>query len=802
MKTTLKLSLMTMISGLTNVPIVSAALEQVSFTDTSGNPKSVDGRELNMVNIRDTLTLKISSGLDRKIQVRLQHGSGLVESQLTAVINIHDRLNIDGKDFYGKEVVLSKVPQNEGEYTVVVEYLDLSNAVVSTESYTFVQDTIKPVISGQFVHILNAYYGHIDNFGHTGTTKQLEVSDISDNNGISRARYWVKQPDGSKKYKDVEYNLERKTVIVAGSIAATTGAGLVPAPGYYQFGIDVYDTSGNVSTLARSSHMDFTCPATSSNKIEVRNAQSGVWESYHSGMTIYSNPVSIRYGRLLSQFATNDSPYGWKKLNHMVSNTDSTYAYYQPTINYPQMYSYFHFYTESGHYCSTYRYRDLNFNLAAGVDMAPKFTGVWHKTNLSSEWITNDRPKTNVPYTINAVRVFVEPRSYRQKLTITAGGSCYVNPGATSCDISTAYVYSTGRGYSPYSIYTAKEDGSMNVHGGYLYTYWDFNPIAIRSIDYDRAAQTIMMQTYDADTVFDWRSSMWRYSSISATANIGAGPQDIPVSHTGQIDLQTYDFSFDVSALDVEMNVPFVFKVIDSYGNETNRVETFTIDTVKPKIQVMYSGEALPEVLSDIRDLEIHLEDFSEAVPTSVQLLGSDAEENVYLAVLSHGDGLFRVAKPKIFPTLNYEEGERYKLIITAEDEQKNVQNKEISFGYEPDNLIVVEAQPYVPANQALYDVSSNALARIYTEDPLIIEGGQRATGPQTAEISNRKDSDFAISIVADTGIVNVLPGETKAVMVDLGPAGDLLEVEVFPSERMEGTAQFMFSIPSLSTIY
>lgn len=72
MKTTLKLSLMTMILGLTNVPIASAALEQVSFTDTSGNPKSVDGRELNMVNIRDTLTLKISSGLDRKIQVRLQ----------------------------------------------------------------------------------------------------------------------------------------------------------------------------------------------------------------------------------------------------------------------------------------------------------------------------------------------------------------------------------------------------------------------------------------------------------------------------------------------------------------------------------------------------------------------------------------------------------------------------------------------------------------------------------------------------------------------------------------------------------
>lgn len=49
---------------------------------------------------------------------------------------------------------------------------------------------------------------------------------------------------------------------------------------------------------------------------------------------------------------------------------------------------------------------------------------------------------------------------------------------------------------------------------------------------------------------------------------------------------------------------------------------------------------------------------------------------------------------------------------------------------------------------------------------------------------------------------MNVLPGETKAVMVDLGPAGDLLEVEVFPSERMEGEAQFMFSIPSLSSIY
>lgn len=117
--------------------------------------------------------------------------------------------------------------------------------------------------------------------------------------------------------------------------------------------------------------------------------------------------------------------------------------------------------------------------------------------------------------------------------------------------------------------------------------------------------------------------------------------------------------------------------------------------------------------------------------------------------------------------------------------------------------MIVVDTQQYLPANGvALYDITDHAIASIYSEDILALDSIQIATGKQEAEITNRKNSDFTIVVRGNDGLVTVAPGEIKTMIVDLGVSGSKLDVEVFPANNTEGSAEFMFNIPTLTTIY
>lgn len=788
------------ISSIVTSTSVLAGLEQTVFTDTTGTQQSIVGDELTFTSINSDVQLYISSGLDRKLQVQLVDSAGLVIQEVnTSVINVSDRISVGDNDYYGKIISL-KAPNADGSFTFIIISKDLSGNVTSTSSYEFTQDTTAPSITGEFTLTNNAYHGTIDNFGTTNTTKQLNVSGVSDLNGIDHVRYWVEQPDKSKKYADVQYNADSQKVVIAGSIA--TSKSLVPEPGYYQIGVDVYDAANNVATKSRYSHIDLTCPTTDHDLTQVYNDKTGEWETYSSGMKIFANPVKVRYRRNLSDFATAEAPYGWK-IGDGISYKDSDYAYYERTFPYKQAYTYFNFFSESGHACRTYRLRNFNFTLASGVDLAPVSTGLAYQTNLSSEWVNSETFRTAEEATITKVRLFSEARSYRQKRTLNGGGSCYVEIGSTYCDISTSYSRSSGRGYSPYAYYASKDDDSMKVHSSYLYTYWDFNSPVISSLKQDASNKTIQMNTYDADTTSDWKSSMWVISSVGATANINGDSVKLNSPSLNTVDYQHREYTFNTSSLDVEGEVPITFYVEDSYGNRTEQTETYLIDSVEPAIAVTYKNETPPEVIGDIRNFVINVEDYSSASLKSVQLTGSNAEENVYLAIVDEGNGNYSVEKPRIFPTLDYGSGERYKLSMVAVDEYGNTQRKTIEFGYSPDNLIVIDSQTYLPANGiALYDVNDNAIASIYSQEILTLDSSQVATGEQQAEITNRKDSDFTIIVKGNQGIVTVEPGVTKSMTIDLGTAGGKLDVEVYPADNTEGTAEFMFDIPTLTTIY
>ena len=657
-----------------------------------------------------------------------------------------------------------------------------------------------PTIGGEFIFVRNSYYGTIDNFGTTSTTKQLEVRELSDDVGISHAKYWTKQPDGIKVYGDTQYNADEAKIIVSGSVAASRT--MAPSAGYYEIGIDLYDLAGNFSTINRFSHIDLGCPDTSTIIKQVFNEQTQQWQDYQVGMEIYSNPVRIRYGRLESDFATSESPYGWK-MDHMISDRENGYAFSNHTINYPQQYSYMHYYSQSGHTCYTARYRDLNFSLGDGVEEGPRGTGVWHKTTVSNEWVKSSTQRTNEPLTINWVRLFAEPRNYRQKLTVSGGGECFIEVGDTYCDINTNYVRSSGRGYSPYSTHAKKEDGSMSAHFGYLYTYWDYNAPTFNGIRYNEATQDITVKTYDADTTTSWTSGIWVIKSVAAKAILQNGIVTLPQKDYQWIDHNNRVYTFDASGLDTEAEVPFEITVTDSYGNSTTTTELFTIDTIAPTLNIAYEGQPFPDVIADIEDITLEVTDFSPAEPISAQLKGSDANEDVFLAIVDNGDGTWSVSKPRIFPTLNYSRGERYQLIVKAHDSQGNETIESVMFGYTPNNLIVVDLQQYLPTNgKKLFDVDGRPLATIYSDQPLALDNGQLATGPQQVELTNRSDSDFDISVDSLSGIVVIKPGETIMTTIDLGTSGKPLSVDIYPAENAVGKAEFLFNIPTLTTIF
>lgn len=787
--------------SLTMTSLSHAAIENVSYTDTSEGVKSHVGRELQLVNSTSPMTFYISSSIDKKIRITLIHNDIEIETSTSSVVGLADRLSIDDRDFYGKEMIVNSVTQADGLYTLKVEYLNLSDQVITTETYSFTQDTTPPTIGGDFVYIRNAYYGTIDNFGNTGTTKQLEVREVSDAGGISHAKYWARLGEGDKVYGNAQYNENDQKIIISASTAVNST--MVPSPGYYEIGIDLFDKAGNVSTKSRFSHIDLGCPDRSTIIKQIFNEQTQQWEDYVSGVEVHVNPVKTRYGRVKEDFATEESPYGWK-MNHMVSDSDEDYVYSHHTFVYPQQYSYFHYYSQSGHVCYTDHYRNFNFTLAAGVDEAPKGTGVWYKTNQSSDWVQSNRNTTNTPLIINGVRLFAETRPYRQMMTVSSGGQCYIEVGDTFCDIDTNYVRETGRGYSPYSTHARKDDGSMAVHFSYLLTYYDFNAPEFNGISYNDESQEIEVKTYDADTTSSWTSGMWVIKSVTGKALLPDGSEvSLPQKAYEWIDHNNRIYTLDVSHLNVEADVIFEFTVTDNYNNSTTVTELYNIDTVSPSLDIRYEGESMPSVIKDIEDISIVVNDFSTASPVSAQLKGSDANEDVYLAIFDNGDGTWSVSKPRIFPTLNFESGERYELIVRARDVQGNETVETVQFGYTPNNLIVVDLQQYITSSgQKLFDIQGNSLAKIYSDEPLALDNGQLATGPQEVELTNRVDSDFSISIDSASGRVVVEPGETKLTTIDLGTIGEPLEVDIYPTGNSEGKAEFLFNIPTLTTIY
>lgn len=780
---------------------VSAALEYMEYTNNN-SVKTHTVNNLEYINNQETVELYISAGLDRRISVTLSLNNNEIQQQTTGVVSTADRISAHGKQFYGKRLPLDI--QEDGEYLLQIKTLGLDNSVISVDSYSFTRDTTAPVFPNEIQFVRAGYsLGSIEHFGNSHATKAIKLIGVADEeSGIASAKYFAVPLDNDRQRIEKNVNLHTIDNTADITINAYDAANPATYPNdHYKIGFSVTDNAGNTSEIARESFIISQCP-TDPVDIEVFNTNNSAWEPYRSSMLIYSNPVKVRWKRDKNSFSNDPAaPYGWDHTS-MISNSDSQFNYYERSFPYPQNYSYFHFYTRSGKVCYTYHLRNLKFSLADGVGLAPKYNGVHYKSSLDpSVWVNSAHPKYNKPYSIPMVRIFAEARPYRQKAWGTGIDTCYIEPGQTSCDAATDVNYSTGRGYSPRPIYLSKEDGTLTIHGGYLYTFWDFNSIDINAMSYNTAERKIRISITDNDTVSDWRSYMWTIASHSLTYSKNGDDETVISNSTTEIlDFQNRNITYDISSL-TDGDYTFRFNVTDTYGNKSFTTISEIIDNTEPDIQIFNKDLPLGEVVNELNDIVIKIDDFSETQLVSARLFGSQSNENVYLPIIRNtdpnGNIRYQVDKPRIFPTLLKDE--KYGLELTAIDSYSNQAVKAVTFKYIPSNLITLKKQTLLPVAYKQKDVADKSIATISSSNPLTIEGGMLATGIQFATITNRATSDYAIALDTAEGPVTIPVGETREIKIDLGETGKNLQVDLYPAENnVTGEAQLLFDIQNL----
>ncbi|MCQ1060609.1 Ig-like domain-containing protein [Photobacterium sp. ZSDE20] len=775
----------------------SAAIEGIEYRAVTGEAVTMtpSQSQINYSRTSGSMDLFVSGGLDRRLRLIIKGEDGhIVADHSSTVITINDRLSFDGREFYGKTFSVS-LP-DDGKYSLEAQIISLHDQVVSSDQYALTKDTVPPSIQDDDITWVRAgnSYGSIDVFSNTSATRELHIKQVSDElSGLSHARYWTYTDALGKN--EIDARLDPETGYT--SVQAGEAAGSDAAPNSqdnYVIGFDIYDKAGNVSTIQRESSIDRDCPPNA--KGQVWNPLVEQWEEYVSGLVIHENPVLMRWYRPKTEHTEfNDTNFGWAG---NITNSDENYTYRESRFVYPQTRSYFELMSLGGKVCHSVRLNSLNFSLGDGVTEGPKGRYLRFQATYLADgtWSTHESPKHNEPYEITKVQFWAHPRPYRQKAWVNGYEPCFIEPEEETCEVPISITRSTGRGYTPIHWYLSREDESERLHVSYLYTYHDFNDPEVLSIDVDRASKAISVHSFDADRMNNWQINQWRIVSVAAKAIQDGREYVVPHSSTIERDYQNRLDRFDISGLP---NGQFTIEVAatDSYGNiGYHQIENVLIDLTPPELSFRYEGGNLPATISNIRDMTLHVDNLSNAYVESILLTGSNAEEHVYLGYSKVGDSVYGLESPRIFPTLD--EGEKYQITATVIDDFNNVGMEEIEFSYIPDNLVTIVTQPYLPTDRPLTDSLDNPLAHIYSESPLTIEGGQLATGPQDATVTNRIDSAVTINFIAGSETITLRPGDSANVIVDLGNTGEL-SVEIFPADAdIQGISGFMFDVPNL----
>lgn len=789
-----------------------AQIQEISFTDTN-NAQVFLTSGAKYLNPKNTIKLSLISGLDRYVSLSITNARGeSAYNWKSTLTDVSDRLETnDGTEYYGKVATLPVL--SDGQYKVTVQLLNLKSEVVSTYTYNWTLDTKAPAADD-----LTALASRGD--ATPGTTWKLGIEatlqwdiqalNVTDNNGLDSAKLDIYKEDGSLFASNpMKYDASLNKFYYSYAIASTRQAGLPTSnlDEVFQAQAVIKDIAGNITRTARQPFkLDTTVGEWTLFAVHEPGYSGSVvpgqqnFAPYKAGMTFSENPLRLVYRLPGMNYAGNFegglTPINSYKAPVLLADTGG-YAYIEMTV--PYMTS--AILTDMARFSNFGAYSGVtiafNGKLGAGVEDTPKFAGpVVERRNSKGQWLPYTElqtfPSDLMPERFDKVRFTVSPRTYQQKAS-GAGKSCTVPAGEASCETDDVREMNPGTQYYYRGLHSVVSTGNSALRDDLQIALgWNNKILAtIDSVSLDKSTKILtLVATLSNDR--DW----WNYAEINKfwLTNTDTGENLPPKSSLISRVSGKYIVEFNLNDLP-EGSISITSNASDRYKNTVSKLfGTFKVDRTPPAISIQYENKDITNTptVYGLENLVLKVTDkLSEAKITRVQLFGGPTSDAVDLSWSATGKDQYAIEYPRVFPSLN--DGESYRLVVTAQDMQSNTATKEVSFNYLPSNLVTLQNLNTLSVNEALRTSTGEPLAYMRTS-VLRKDTGEIAKGVQTGTLTVRKDAQFPVTING----VTAQPAQTVDFTIDLGQGEEQL-LPIFPGKsRLSGNASFIIEFPQL----
>ncbi|HBC3591550.1 TPA: DUF4165 domain-containing protein [Vibrio parahaemolyticus] len=779
--------------------IVNAEVLSLSFIDTNNSLVELDSAN-EFFNPTTDITFSVSGGLDRKLSLRIEDSSGnAISSTESNVIGVNDRITALGRDYYGKTLTLSA--PNDGAYSVVADIKDLSGEIIQTNTYPIVIDTTAPTLGSPQA----TSYGGLDGINmpadtwYTGyySTNKYYVSDIADeNSGVSVVNAITRI--GEKVYKKAAASFDPQAMqayIGNGSSWFPSGDN---AETVYSLQFEVVDNAGNI---AYSKEQDLYFDTVGGNaqlfaihdpdSTNVMGGQAG-YEPYVAAMTVKENPISFMYRIPRSNYA-NLVRGGITPVGHsaIYDDVDDQYVY----VVFTRPYGFTNGNYVRFHDRRSWSIQGVSYNLKLD-DSAPKEPvrkgNQYQYSDIGwSSW-GREVYTEELPVSVTAAKIIVEPRDYDQ--VFEHMGKCTVPAGDTECVITydPPKLLDTGTYGNLHSGSSIKNlDGSLYGQPGWASVHWnDTHHPEITSTEWDKNTKIVTVYAYQPNRGYYFDNTRITQAYLESNG------QKLSVKRILSEENGTnYKYQFDLSTLpEGSYNVEAV--VMEKHHNYARKdVVSFTNDTTPPAVTLLYNGAIIGDMIQGINGITVSAIDNTAMTILDASLSGGPSEDLVYLAITDLGQDTWKLEQPRIFPAL--QEQQSYTLTVRVKDEYNNIGTGTARFQYTPENWIKLENLKTLAISKNLLNRQGEPLARV-TSSELRTDSGNLATGLQDALVTLRSDAPFGLMVEG----VEVSPGQTKSIPLDLGDLGGKLDVPIYPSSNSEGIASFLLEVPELTSKY
>lgn len=799
MKTKLKL-LTAMVLATISISAYSRVYEY-TFKDIYGAEKSVSA-ESGLINTNSKIKLSLISGLDRKVHVSVQKDGTEVYSTTTDSIKVSDRIKAStGEEFYGKVVEIP--PLSDGNYVIISDILNTQDAKVDSTSTKLIIDTVGPT-SDKLSIDKNPSYDMVTTgdrweLGQGAEAKlYLNVNNVKAATGFDKATVEVINPDNRVySIEDMVYDSGSSSLSVPwtkGNMSRATWMPVSNANVEYRFRVTLYDKAGTKTILPDQKFVfdsdlgEYTLFAVydpESKTSVVPNITEG-YIPYSPGMTVNQNPMILVY-RVPSNNRREYNKAGLK-FGKVISEKNG-YSYVYVTVAYNVRYDIHNGYQWGGGSVS------YNIKLGDSVQISPTQPEVWLTTDKKGElnsgsylWDTED-----LPVKFTSARVKAPVRNYVQRAIAGSTEICQIPVGETECTGPVSWsIAKSGNGIATYSFKMMSFDKTLSSTGIEKRHHWNTDLIPkITGYDYQEDTKTVLLFVTQPGRG-NFRDLLQLKSAVLVDKDTGtqllAGTQ---IGLAGE----EYTYKFDLSKL-AEGKYNLGFEAKDTFNNATSSPFISLInDKTPPEIGFNYENAALVSgsTVYGLENISISLKD-ALTTPSLVrlELKGGPSSDSVVVGFNQNADGSYTPDYPRLFPSLD-SDTDKYTLVAYAIDAKGNTTEKSIQFAYYPKNLVTLEKLKTLAVVKALKTSDNTPLAVMRTGQ-LRRNDGSIAQGMQTANISVRKDAEYAINILGTV----IEPGETKEVQINLG-SGENSTVPIFPAVNgTTGESNFIIEFPQI----